>query len=78
MSRLLIAVLLLVTALPSQAAETRRFYDRDGHPTGRAETEGRTTRFYDSAGHPTGRAETDGRGMVRTYDSRGHPTGTAR
>lgn len=78
MSRLLITVLLLGTALPAHAAETRRFYDRDGHPTGRAETEGRTTRFYDSAGHPTGRAESDGHGTVRTYDSRGHPTGMAR
>ena len=78
MSRLLIAVLLLAIALPAHAAETRLFYDRDGHPTGRAETEGRTTRFYDSAGHPTGRAEDNGRGTVRTYDDRGHPTGTTR
>jgi len=78
MSRLLLAILLLATALPVHAADTRRFYDRDGHPTGRAETEGRTTRFYDSAGYPTGRAESDGRGTVRTYDSRGLPTGTAR
>ncbi len=72
------ALLIGVVLAGSAQAETRRFYDAQGHPQGRSETQGNLTRFYDKDGHPTGRSKVGSNGVVRHYDKDGHPHGETR
>lgn len=49
-----LALVIGVFAAGSAQAATRRYYDAQGHPRGRSESQGNLTRFYDKDGHPQG------------------------
>ncbi len=70
-------IFLLLTLTSSLSAETVRFYDKSGKPTGRADIKGNTTRYYDSYGRPDGNAYTN-KANTRTVttDRYGKPSGS--
>ncbi len=72
------ALVIGVILAGSAQAETRRYYDAQGHPQGRSETQDNLTRFYDKDGHPAGRSEVGSNGVVRHYDRDGRPQGETR
>lgn len=72
------ALLICLLSAGIAQAETRRFYDAQGHPQGRSESQDNLTRYYDKDGHPTGRSEVGSNGIVRHYDKDGHSQGETR